>query len=164
MIFGDSTSQAFGNNFDVTIDYIRLDNGNSYLPPGADADGDGMSDLYEDTYFGGLTNGVAGGHDDSDSFTNLEEYIADTHPLDGNSFFGIDTFTETTADTWSITVPDTSPQRNYTLQKSSDLVLSNSWSAVSGQGPVAGNGSDLVFTDTSVSGPSQFYRVEVAIP
>lgn len=164
LILGDYTSGTFGNGFDATIDYIRWDTGNVYLPPGADADSDGMSDLYEDTYFGGLTNGVAGDHDDSDDATNLEEYIADTSPIDGNSLFGIGTFEETVPDTWSITVPDSSPRRNYTLYASGDIGLTDPWTVVPGQGPVMGNGSDLVFSETMFVSTSRFYRVEVAIP
>ncbi len=164
LILGDYTGGTFGNGFDATIDYVRVDTGNVYLPPGADADGDGMSDLFEDTYFGGLTNGVAAGDNDRDDATNLDEYIADTSPIDGDSRLRISTFAEAVPDTWSITVPDTSPRRNYALYASGDIGLSDPWTAVPGQGPIIGTDGDLVFTDTVVAVTSKFYRVEVAIP
>ena len=74
----------------------------------------------------------------------------------------VESIAETTTDNWSISVPDTSPNRNYTLFESDDLGISDTWTAVSGQGPVTGNNGSLVFTDTSSA--QKFYRVEVTIP
>jgi len=164
LIFGDYTSGTFGNGCNVDIDYICYDQTGDYLPPGADADGDGMPDSWEYLHFGDITATLPGDNDDGDNPTNLEEYIADTSPIDGNSYFKISTFTETIPDIWSITVPDTSFHRNYTLSASGDIGLNDPWISVPGQGPVLGTGSDLIFTDTAVSVSSKFYRVEVAIP
>ena len=162
LILGDTTGGTFGNGFDATIDYIRWDTGNAYLPVGADADSDGMSDLWENTHFGDLINGVATDDEDNDGQSNLDEYNADTHPFDESSRLRVESIAETTTDNWSISVPDTSPNRNYTLFESDDLGISDTWTAVSGQGPVTGNNGSLVFTDTSSA--QKFYRVEVTIP
>ena len=80
MIFGDYTSGTFGNNFNATIDYVRYDQTDSYLPPGADADADGMTDAWEYQYFSSITGANPGGDPDEDGFTNLEEYQNGTNP------------------------------------------------------------------------------------
>ena len=52
-----------------------------------DADGDGMSDDWENTYLGG-TNAALGGameDRDGDGFSNLHEYIAGTNPTNAAS-------------------------------------------------------------------------------
>jgi hypothetical protein len=52
--------------------------------PTADVDLDGMPDGWETEKFGTTTNGATGDVDE-DGWTNLEEYIADTHPANGGS-------------------------------------------------------------------------------
>ena len=52
-----------------------------------DSDGDGMPNTWEMLYFGGNTNGNPVVDSDGDGFSNLKEYIADTHPLDPLSYF-----------------------------------------------------------------------------
>jgi hypothetical protein len=57
-----------------------------YLHPTADTDDDGMSDAWEDTWFGDPLAGVATENPDGDLFDNAEEFAADTSPLDPASF------------------------------------------------------------------------------
>ena len=61
-----------------------------------DTDGDGMSDDYENTYFGGATNGLAGADDDDDGVSNFSEYIAGTHPLTNASVLAVASMTPQT--------------------------------------------------------------------
>lgn len=163
LIFGDSTSGGFGNLSNVDIDYICYDQSGAFLPTGADADNDGMPDSWEYLYFGGVTSAAPGDDDDGDGRTNLEEYNADTNPTDNSSRLRIESIVETTTpNEFKITVPDTSPQRNYTLQESTDLGLTDDWTAVPGQGPTIGTDGNLIFTPTSTS--DKFYRVVVTLP
>jgi len=162
LILGDTTGDTFGNGFDVTIDYIRIDHGNAYLPPGSDADADGMSDLWENTHFGDLTSGVAGDDDDGDGKTNAEEYQADTNPNNSSSLFKIDSIEEASPGNFDITVPNSSTSRIYTLYASVDLGITDVWSPVAGQGPLTGTGGSLVFTPSATT--VKFYRVEVNLP
>ncbi len=84
LILGDYTSGVFGNYFDVTLDHMRFTTG-AWLPPGADADGDGMTDAWEYQYFSNITGADPDGDPDEDSMTNLEEFQNGTHPLVANS-------------------------------------------------------------------------------
>ncbi|QQL44940.1 sialate O-acetylesterase [Sulfuriroseicoccus oceanibius] len=163
MILGDYTTGPFGNNFDVTIDYIRTDSGNSYLPLTADADKDGLPDLWEDRYYGSLTGASATADDDADGRNNLDEYTADTNPTDSNSTLTVTSTVNSAEGTWNLTVPKSSTARRYTLKKSVDLGIADPWAAVPGQGPITGNGSNLVFQDTP-TGNRTFYKVEVSHP
>jgi hypothetical protein len=162
LILGDTSGGTFGNAFDVTIDCINIDYTGVWIPVGTDADADGMSDLWENSHFGDLTSGVAGDDDDGDDKTNAEEYQADTDPNNATSRLRIQSIIEASPDNFDITVPDTSTSRQYTLHESGDLGITDSWEAVSGQGPVIGTGGSLVFTPTSST--RNFYRVEVSVP
>ena len=51
----------------------------------ADTDLDGLPDEWEIQHFGNL-NQTASGDPDGDGFTNLQEYLADPNPLDGESY------------------------------------------------------------------------------
>lgn len=86
MILGDYTSGNFGDFFDVTIDHVRYDQSGAFLPPGADADSDGMPDAWEYLHFGTLTGAVAGDDSDGDGRSNVEEFADGTDPHDQLSF------------------------------------------------------------------------------
>lgn len=64
--------------------------------PVPDSDGDGMPDDYENTYFNGATNGLAGGDDDDDGVGNLSEYIAGTNPKTNASVLAVASLTPNT--------------------------------------------------------------------
>ena len=90
-----------------------------------DTDGDGMSDAYEELYFGGPTNGVADVDEEFDGFKNLEEYIANTDPLDPNSFFSITVIDGATER--QVTLGCTSSERVYTVEYTTDLADPDGW-------------------------------------
>jgi len=52
-----------------------------------DYDQDGMPNSWELLYFSNVTNASPTADGDNDNFTNLEEYISGTHPLQASSFF-----------------------------------------------------------------------------
>jgi hypothetical protein len=59
------------------------------LSPTQDADGDGLADLWEWQYFGDTTAAAPDADPDGDGSRNLEEYRANTHPLDSASVLKI---------------------------------------------------------------------------
>lgn len=122
----------------------------------------GLPDAWEYSHFSHPTNGAPTGDDDGDGKTNAEEYQADTDPNSATSRLRIDSIIETSPGNFAITVPDTSPDRQYTLYESNDLGIADNWDPVPDQGPVSGNGGNLVFTPSSNT--RKFYRVAVELP
>jgi len=125
-----------------------------------DDDGDGMPDEWEIQYGFDRTNLVDAAEDgDTDGFSNVQEYIADTIPTNGMSFLAVDNLTGTNPVQVAF---DSSTGRVYTLQFVHDLI-SGSWSNVTGQAGLPGNGSVLILVDSpAVTGRS--YRVYVTLP
>src|SRR5439155_16455458 len=54
-----------------------------------DDDNDGLPDAWEQQYFGNPTNALAADDSDGDGFSNLDEYIAGTHPKHADSYLRI---------------------------------------------------------------------------
>lgn len=160
MILGDYTSGTFGNAFNATLDYVRYDQTEAYLPTGADADGDGIPDSWEYLYYGAVNGAAATGDNDQDGLNNRDEYLANTDPHDAASSFKIDSIVADPGQPVRISLK-TSAQRFYTLYKSDDLGLTTPWSAI--QGPVIGTDGVLIFEDT-FTGTRGFYRVAVGTP
>ncbi|BCU75297.1 sialate O-acetylesterase [Luteolibacter sp. LG18] len=160
LILGDYTSQAFGNNFDAVIDYVRYDQTAAYLPTGADADSDGLPDSWEYNYSSTITGMTASGDTDQDGKGNLEEYLANTNPLDAGSALKIDSITRN-GGSMSIQLT-TSPQRFYTLYKSVNLGSAAVWSAI--QGPVIGTDGSLILQDPAPTEARAFYKVVATLP
>lgn len=100
--------------------------------------------------------GISGPHadPDGDGRGNLGEFQGDTDPLSGSSFL------RATAGTGSVTIPDSSTARNYTLLRSPDL--DEPWTPV--LGPVPGNGGNLILANPEPAGTRCFYRVSAALP
>jgi hypothetical protein len=172
LILGDYTSGTFGNGFDVIVDYVRFDQAGACLPTGADADSDGLPDSWEFKYYnpGGtnyadlaaaVTNAVASADDDGDGCLNLNEYIANTDPLNAASVFKLSSITCPSASVVQVSL-QTSPQRNYTLWKSPDLGAGSPWSLV--VGPTLGTDGTLALHDTNATGGLGFYRVSASLP
>lgn len=161
LILGDYTGGTFGNGFDVTIDCINIDYTGVWIPVNTDTDADGISDLWENIYFTDPTLAIATEDSDNDSISNLNEFLADTDPTDRNSFFTVQSITETGSENFSLSVPDSSSQRNYTLYQSADLV--SPWTEVTGHIDLAGNDGELTF-DVSSTLAKNFYYIEVSFP
>lgn len=161
LIMGDYTSGTFGNNFDATIDYVRYDQTAAYLPTGADADVDGLPDSWEYNNYGDVILAVAIADDDGDGRTNYDEYLSNTDPRNATSVLKVHGIAQPAAERVEVSLI-TSPQRNYTLFKSSDLGAEDSWKPVAG--PTIGTDGNLTLVDTNATGRQAFYRVAVTVP
>ncbi len=130
------------------------------LRPEADSNNDGVPDGWTWRY--GLdptVPGVGTGNPDLDAFSTAEEYVADTDPTNALSGFQIETIT---APTPTRVMFLSSSNRLYTLFTSSNLAAP-SWSTVSGQVDIPGNGSSQTLTGTNATSPA-FFRVGVRVP
>jgi hypothetical protein len=86
------TNSAVDLEGHVRIQYATVDIGcfeSSYETPllTDDADGDGIPDSWETTWFDSVADCDPAAHDDGDIFSNFEEYIAGTCPTNTDSCF-----------------------------------------------------------------------------
>ena len=124
-----------------------------------DTDGDGLPNWWEQLYFGGTTNAVAGIDSDNDGLTNLQDYQAGTSPLDAASVLEI-TKMELVGANVVISFP-TILGRDYSVERVFHL-KTNDWSTVGAT--IVGTGNTESVTDINVVGtqPIYFYRVRIA--
>jgi hypothetical protein len=126
----------------------------------ADSNGDGIPDGWTRSFgFNPIDPNVGSSNPDNDPHTTLQEWIADTNPTNASSYFRLSSFS---------TQPPvvsflSSSNRRYTLLASTNLSLSNSFTAVTGQSNVVGNGTTQTLTDTN-SATARFYEVRVNLP
>jgi hypothetical protein len=161
VVLGDRTGGAFGDNYNAEFGSICYDQTGAYLPPGADEDGDGMSDAFEFEHFNDIIAADPNEDTDGDKRTNLEEFKADTDPTDATSFVRISNVEES-AGVISVTVSDTSGRRLYTLSESEDLGVLDPWTDISGA--VFGTGRELILRHPGPLTDRNFYRVGVGLP
>ena len=124
-----------------------------------DADGDGMSDDWENTYLGGTnaSSGTAGEDYDGDGFCDLHEYIAGTDPTLPGSLLKIADVTHDTGEGYVFQWPSVAG-KVYNVEWIGDM-MTPPWGTVA---------SNIVATPPlnvhtiSVTGvKSGFYRVDV---
>ena len=128
---------------------------------GADADGDGLPDAWEQAHFATTTNGAAGDND-LDGWNNLEEYVADTEPTNGLSQLGRISVAGLPAGVTHLQLPATSTGRLYGVSATDTLAASPQvWQETGVQ--AAGTGGSLVLDATNAP-PGQAYRVYVRLP
>ena len=121
-----------------------------------DANGNGINDDWEVTNFGQL--GVNPNADpDGDGFSNLQEFLAGTDPLDSSSVLRITSITVSGSDV--VIDFTTSSNKFYDVQYNDDLTLMN-WGAVATN--FAGTGAIVSVTDPGAAGlTNRFYRVRL---
>jgi hypothetical protein len=100
--FGNLT-QGGTNDFDLDTynnlaEFTAGSNPTNLLSTPLNKDADGLPDTWEQTYFSSLTQGDAGDFD-GDGFTNLQEYLAGTHPANA-AFTPADIDGDSLPDAW----------------------------------------------------------------
>ena len=124
-----------------------------------DSDGDGMPDSWELENFGNIIIAEATEYADTDSFDNLDEYIADTNPNNPDDWFHITAAEYLPERTIHF---NSSTDRRYTLRSCTNLV-DGVWSTVADAPPRMGfGGPDFMQTTNNL--PTLFYKVTVELP
>lgn len=129
-----------------------------------DSNDDGIPDSWELRWGLAVGSLVAGADDDEDTFSNLQEYIADTNPRGSNEYLVLD------APRWTGNVIEvefaSSSNRNYFVWYADSLVPPlNVWQlATPLTEPIEGTGRTNLFTDLLPHATGRFYRLEAKIP
>lgn len=121
-----------------------------------DLDSDGISDGWETTNYCSITVGGSTTDLDGDSFSELEEYIADTRPRNPTSYPR-----PLTATANKLRIPITSPAREYFLLQSTNLI-EGGWSEAI-HAPGTGSALDFDFPADLSLNPA-FFRYGARIP
>lgn len=124
-----------------------------YFNPAGDSDGDGLTDGFESDTLG---TSIVKANTDGDSFSDYEEFVADTDPLNSNEWFRI-----TAAEGRTVSFHSSS-NRVYTLLWSLDL-KAGYWFPVRQEFRIPGSGGLDSLTDP-YDDPACFYKVQVEIP
>lgn len=156
------TGRFSGSIWSANCGWIGLSNAfafvqTSTIDPGADTDHDGIPDTWELTHVGALGILWATGDADGDGFTDLEEYLADTNPLDPTDNLRITFISRTGTATevrWT-----SQPTRSYVLERRTFVDDSLGWQSFLSYAGLGWN--DATFE----SAPnSSFYRVRAIKP
>jgi hypothetical protein len=134
-----------------------------------DADGDGMSDAWEDERLGGTDEQYGGPYEDmdGDGYCNLFEYVAGTDPTNGASLFKVSTGLSNGQVVVSYPKNLTTGagyetlSQYYTLEYLSHLVT-GTWQAVVGHSELPGDNSTNTYVP-AVADDGMFYRAKVKL-
>jgi hypothetical protein len=162
-----TTGKLSGAIYSANCGWISLSNGFAHvqtttIPAGADTDGDGIADAWERQKFGNLITADATSDADTDTFTDRQEYLADTNPNDSGSYLFITDFDPGTDGTLPKLTWTSVLSRQYRIQKTLDLAPSLWTDSGLGLIPADGNTTARDFPDTNA--PVRFYRVEAVRP
>ena len=127
-----------------------------------DSNDDGIPDSYELQW--GLPVGSlnAASNNDTDAYSNYDEFIANTDPTDGDDFLVVDS---TAWITNSVALDfESRSNRNYFVWYTDLMVPSNWQLATPLTDPIEGDGQPNQFIDVLPNPTGRFYRLEVKMP
>ncbi len=158
--YGDSGIFTYSGGFGEIFYFGSPTGYVAALVPNLDSNGDGIPDWWEKQYFTNVPPPAATNDTDSDGFTNIEEYWANTNPTNAQSFFaGIAAFAG--GHVAHATLPETSIERYYDIAASTQLTGAVTWTPMNLL--LTGTGSNLLVALTNTP-PTQFYRGIVHTP
>ena len=158
---GNLSGYAYGAN----TGWISLSNAQAFvrterLDGGPDSDADGLPDAWERSRYGNLTALSGSGDWDVDGVSDVDEYLADTDPVDDESQLLL-TLVEAGGSTNRLAWPSRST-RLYQAQTTASLT--GTW-ANAASGVLSGTGGELALTDVpATNSPARFYRVNAILP
>lgn len=164
-----ATGRLSGSVWSANCGWVSLSNAVAFVQTdsiyaGSDADGNGIPDAWERLYFG--TNGVSAGADaDGDGISHLQEYLADTDPLDANSALHITTYSvslplaDTNTMTWT-----SRPTRLYRWQYTTNLEATISWTTLGSLFPPDPGETTTAAVAFPEPAPRRFLRVQAVLP
>lgn len=163
-----ATGRLSGHVYGANFGWISLSNLFSHVQTdsirmGADSDGDGIPDDWERQRAGNLAALNGSGDRDGDGISDAQEYLADTDPLNADSYLGILAFDSTSGSAVNTISFSSRPTRFYEVQKRTTLEQGAPWSD-SGLGritPDSGTTTTRSFTDAA---STRFFRVEAVKP
>jgi hypothetical protein len=163
------TGRLSGFAWSANCGWISLSNAQAFvqtdtIPMGIDTDGDGIPDAWELQFAGNLATMSALTDTDHDGMSDLQEYLADTDPLDPNSQLRITLYSASPGGSPANITWTSRPTRLYHIQKRTQLEPGFLWSDI-GLGlisPDAGSTTSRAFTDSP--SPQRFFRVEAVKP
>lgn len=129
----------------------------NFLDP-ADTDGDGLPDAWERQYFGSINDPRAtpDADPDGDGFSNLQEYLAGTNPLDANSLLRIES-ANLSNDGLALHFNAISGH-SYSVLWRTDAEA-GVWLKLADIAPVAHDGPVVVNDPTFTAAPARYYRL-----
>ncbi|HMP71960.1 MAG TPA: hypothetical protein PKE55_01730 [Kiritimatiellia bacterium] len=164
LVTGNLDGYAYGAN----VGWISLSNSQAfvqtdYLGWGPDSDGDGIPDAYEFKTTGDLTTlGPYPNDADVDGSPDLDEFLADTDPLDGGSVLEITALSRsnpTNHVTWTV-----QPTRFYRLEQATSATNQAVWTDT-GLGILPpGAGPTLTGLVPDPTATTRFYRATAIVP
>jgi len=159
---GNSLQRKVGSNFgDDPANWLAASptaGANNAVNTPGDTDGDGLPDAWELQYFPSITDPDATPYadPDGDGFTNLQEYLAGTNPMDGSSSLSIEAVTvggnETALEF------DAIAGKSYSVLYSERL-STGTWLRLTNVPPPAVSGVVTVNDPTTGGVTTRFYRV-----
>lgn len=147
--------QSTLNSSDLCLDFFL------YGTPtnSTDMDSDGMPDSWEQTFFGGSTNGTPNGDSDGDRVSNLGEYITGTDPTSSSSKPQIRILASSNAP--AMLGIQTSSNRIYAVDYATNIVPP-SWTQLTN---ITGDGTYITFTGgTNTTKRGWYYRFRARLP
>ena len=148
LVFQSFASDFVGNDFNDARDIFMLQLGEG------DTDNDGMSDSWEQTYFG-TTERDSSGDFDQDGQSDLAEYLAGTNPTNGQSVFEVLAITSVSTGQRQL-IWSAEPGKTYRVEYKDDLAGA-AWTSL-GQ-VITASGATASAIDASANGEKRFYRV-----
>jgi hypothetical protein len=131
---------------------------------GPDTDGDGIPDAWELQFAPGLATLSGVGDNDGDGLTNVEEFLADTNPLDPNSVLRITRVAKPSAASATTLIWSSSPTRQYRIHGATALTLPVTWTEV-GLGLIPPGAGATTSRDVAASAdPHRFFLIEAIKP
>jgi len=163
------TGKLSGYAWSANAGWISLSNALAFvqtqtMPPGADADKDGIVDAWELLHFGNLTNADATSDFDGDGSSDRAESVAGTNPKDPASKLDIISYALDAGRLSSILVWQSQPNRRYRILSADLLTPNQVWTDL-GLGwidPDPGSSTRRSFSRTNAF--AGFYRLETAKP